>query len=361
MLEDAGVESHEHTTSTAGFIPGGWRPTLDKDGNVVGTGSGSASEFVYLEPNAPPTQPMSEYETWYNLASSSNSVCETKTNCKALTEGAVVSGSSSEPMFEYQAQYNLASSSSNVCETSFDATTKRDAASGNQHPNSVEQQKDCGSSGLPSPRSPAPTTAPTTAARCTTTGGPTRAPSLAPENLESAYEFGDTAIGALLELSTATTEGRGVGVAAPAPRPPTRAPRLTPEPLETEYQYEDTAVGALLGLGTASTTRRGEEDNRSADGVLPAPIISVDAGEHARVSLHDNDVLNNVAFSSSRFDETSFGEVDDGCVLTVVVKTPATKPTSRKGKKKKWKDYVRSTNGAANLQLLDADDKTFCI
>jgi hypothetical protein len=133
--------------------------------------------------------------------------------------------------------------------------------------------------------------------------------------------------------------------------------------LETQYQFGDTAIGALLGLG-AAPTRGGTEGDRIAGSGRPTHNIS--EGEHATESLHDNATLYNLASSSNSVGETSFDATAKGAVVSGRERPNSlgqrnSSERSRMKKKKKWKDYMRSSNGAVKLQLLDADDSTFII
>jgi hypothetical protein len=154
--------------------------------------------------------------------------------------------------------------------------------------------------------------------------------------------------------------------------------------LKTAYAFGDTAIGTLLGLGAASTSG-GQEDDRSAGGGRPSR--SIREGEPGSANLRDGNALNNLASPCRRVDETSFDvsdcdDVQAGMQLHVGLpvnssvrggptaqtglgKPQVAKPNSprkpRTKQQKKWKDYVRSNNASAKLQLLDADDSTFCI
>jgi hypothetical protein len=151
-------------------------------------------------------------------------------------------------------------------------------------------------------------------------------------------------------------------------------PVLAREHVETAYQFNDTAIGALLGLCAASTSG-GEVYDRIVGGSLPAPIVS--KGEPATESFPDNIALHNRASTSSSVDETSFDVADsdnvrsgvqlrvglplNSCVAELVKPQAANPKTQMKKKNKKRKYSIRNKNRAADLQSHEADDSMLLI
>jgi hypothetical protein len=141
--------------------------------------------------------------------------------------------------------------------------------------------------------------------------------------------------------------------------------------LESAYEFGDTAIGTLLGLGAAST-RGGQDDDRSAGGGRLAHNSS--EGEPASATLRDSNAEHHLASTSCRVDKKIFDvsdcdDVQSGMQLQVglppensvrsgpTAQTEPVKPQaanlksprkSRMKKKKKWSDFARSRNEREN-------------
>jgi serine/threonine protein kinase len=124
---------------------------------------------------------------------------------------------------------------------------------------------------------------------------------------------------------------------------------------------------------------------RATPGIVARPAPIVFKGEPATESLQDNLVMHNLASSSDNVGETSFDVADSGhaqpemrlraglplngsarsglTAQTELVNehTPATNRKLRRKKKAKSKYFVRRSNAADTIQLLDADDDTILV
>jgi hypothetical protein len=284
-------------------------------------------------------------------------------------------------MHDHEVRNNPASSSNNVAETTsdagrpnFSARPSRAAAlgyGGQLLPPSADDDSWCASDEM-APRPP-PRSSPSRSAathgygRQTISARPNRAGALGYGGQLLSPSADDDSLRASDEMAAVSSPSHSAATHGYGRQTISARPSTTTERVAVSGQKPKGSVG------------------RATPGIVARPAPIVFKGEPATESLQDNLVMHNLASFSDNVGETSFEVADSGhaqpemrlraglplngsarsglTAQTELVKehTPSTNPKLRRKKKAKSKYFVRLSNAADTIQLLDADDDTMLV